>query len=299
MFDLTAYLHARRRAIESVLNSVLPLETEPPQTLHRAMRYAVLEGGKRLRPILCMAAAEAVGGRTEAAALPGAAVEMLHAYTLIHDDLPCMDDDSERRGRPSCHIAFGEANAVLAGNALQSLAFEVLAGAIVERGCKAVRLVRELAAAAGARGVVGGQAVDIEAAQAEHAPAADTLDFIHRRKTAALFRAALRIGAIAAGAAESVIEKLGLYGENLGLAFQIIDDLLDEGTDTGREQPCRSKGLWSGHGSLSCLSLITPVEARQRAMELIESARAALASLTPSGSAPLHSIAEFVLSRRS
>ena len=217
----------RRRQVDSWLGLWLPPSETRPSVLHRAMRHSVLAGGKRLRPILALATAEALGGSPGTAARSACAIELFHTYTLVHDDLPCMDDDDLRRGVPTCHVVFGEANALLAGDALLTLAFEWLAG-----GPNAAACVLELATCGGSQGVVGGQVEDLAA---EGKPAdADTLAYIHSGKTARLLRAALRIGGLCGGASPDELERLGRFGDHLGLAFQIVDDILDE-TSTNAE----------------------------------------------------------------
>lgn len=243
MKNLQTYLKQQTDAVNQALDRLLPLETEQPEKLHRAMRYSLFAGGKRLRPALCIAACEACGG-VAAMALPAAcALELLHTYTLIHDDLPAMDDDMLRRGRPTCHIQFDEATAILAGDALLTLAFEVLASQP-----HAGPLALELARAAGSRGVIGGQAEDIDAEGRR--PEAALVEYIHRNKTAALIRAACVMGGICAGADASALASLRNYGEAAGLAFQLADDLLDEsatieelGKDIGSDQ-ARGKMTW-------------------------------------------------------
>jgi geranylgeranyl pyrophosphate synthase len=219
------YWKGLKEAAEAELQALLPPETERPQRLHRAMRASVFAGGKRIRPLLCLACGGAVGGPPEAARRPAAALELFHTYTLIHDDLPAMDDDDLRRGRPSCHRAFDEATAILAGDALQALAFEALASADAAR-CDPARLVAVLARAAGSRGVCAGQAEDLAAEGAT--PSIDAVDFIHRHKTADLIEAACRIGALAGGGAEETVRAFAAFGRDLGLAYQIVDDILDE-----------------------------------------------------------------------
>jgi geranylgeranyl diphosphate synthase type II len=191
------------------------------------MRYAVLGGGKRLRPALCLAACEACGADPESVAGPAAAIEMIHTYSLVHDDLPAMDDDALRRGRPTLHVAFGEAEAVLAGDALLTLAFEILARepAGPERAERRAEAIAVVAAAAGAAGMVGGQMADLEAERAEVGPAG--LDWIHAHKTGALLAASVELGAIHAGASADARAALVAFGRNLGMAFQIVDDILD------------------------------------------------------------------------
>jgi geranylgeranyl diphosphate synthase, type II len=275
MFKLSDYLDARRAMIELALGDALPKETTAPLRLHEAMRYSVLSGGKRLRPILAIAAAECVGADAVAVVLPAIAVELLHTYTLIHDDLPCMDDDDERRGKPTSHKVFGEANAILAGDALQALAFELAAQAPAAPD----RVVIELAQAAGSLGVVGGQVADIAAGDFM---TLDELEFIHQHKTADLFRAAIRMGAIAGGTSETQLADLTTYGANLGLAFQIIDDILD--TDDLEDDSC------------SCIGLYGIEEARRRAKSLTDGATEALKSFGDVA-LPLAAIARHMLER--
>jgi len=219
-------LEEGQRLSDAALDRLIPLETQHPVSIHKAMRHSVFAGGKRLRPILCMEA-----GRMVAGSLPkgiedlGAALEMLHTYSLIHDDLPALDNDDLRRGRPTCHKAFGEATAILAGDALQTQAYEVLA----RLKCPAesrVRIIEEVARGTGTiDGMIGGQVVDLEA---EHTrPTAEMLEYIHRSKTAALITASLVSGGLYAGADVSEVEKLQAFGLAIGLAFQIVDDVLD------------------------------------------------------------------------
>ncbi len=249
MTDLQNYLPQQTAAVNQALEVLLPSSEERPAKLHEAMRYSVFAGGKRLRPILCVASCEACGGTVEQAMPAACALELLHTYTLIHDDLPAMDDDTLRRGRPTCHIAFGEATAILAGDALLTLAFEVLAG-VPNIGSS---LALELARATGSRGVIGGQMEDIDAEG--KTPDANLVEYIHRNKTAALIRASCVMGGICAGADVQTLEKLAVCGENTGLAFQIIDDLLDEsstveqlGKDIGSDK-ARGKMTWPAvHG---------------------------------------------------
>lgn len=227
MFDLATYLEQSAGMVNRALDERMPPAEERPAALHAAMRYSVMAGGKRLRPILCLAAAEAVGGRAADALMPALALEVLHTYTLIHDDLPCMDDDDLRRGRPTLHKAYDEATALLAGDALLTLAFEWTAMAH-----PAPVLVRELAVAAGSRGVIAGQVEDLAAEGGE--PDAALVSYVHSRKTGALIRCAVRMGAICAGAAESDLGILSGYGDKIGTAFQIADDILNA-TSTPKE----------------------------------------------------------------
>jgi geranylgeranyl diphosphate synthase type II len=239
--DLAAYLAARRQLVEGALLASLPPDDALPGPLHAAMRYSLFAGSKRLRPVLVIAAAEALGGNADAVLPTACAVELIHTYSLIHDDLPSMDDAATRRGRPTCHVAFGEALAVLAGDALHALAFELLAGSVRTAGpARTIQVIQEIAAAIGTRGMVGGQVLDL---LAEGRPALSGLDpwpsspregvqMIHRWKTGALIRASVRAGGILVGAGPGQLQDLTAYGEHLGIAFQIVDDVLDETGDS-------------------------------------------------------------------
>lgn len=221
VLPLSRYLASCIQRIDAALDRLLPPESEPPQTIHRAMRYSVFAGGKRIRPVLCLEAARAVaGGDVEGIEEVACSLELIHTYSLIHDDLPALDNDDLRRGRPTSHKVFGEATAILAGDALLTFAFEVLSRAA------SARLVAELAHAAGTRGgMIAGQVHDIEGES--QPPSAELLDRIHRAKTGALLRCSLRLGALHAGAGAGQLEALSRFGEHIGLAFQIVDDILD------------------------------------------------------------------------
>lgn len=242
--SLAEYIAGRGRLVDRTLGALLPPATARPRTVHAAMRYSVFAGGKRLRPVLCLAAAEACGG-TPSAALPAAcAVECIHTYSLIHDDLPCMDDDDLRRGKPTNHKVFGEAVAVLAGDALLTLAFGILAGAAPNRRYPVAAMVAELAAAAGSRQLVGGQVADLEAEGRE--VALGDVRFIHGAKTAALVAASLRLGAMSAAATPAKLAALTRFGRALGLAFQIIDDILDVTAPAAKLGKSAGKDLAAG-----------------------------------------------------
>ena len=223
-----ARLLGYRNRVDAMLERVLPPAEHPPQRLHEAMRYAVLNGGKRIRPILVIATADALRASGRDLEHPACAVELIHAYSLVHDDLPSMDDDDLRRGAPTCHRAFGEATALLAGDALQTLAFEVLAtSSAPARG----DFVRVLAQAIGSRGMAGGQAVDLESVG--RTLTLEQLEGMHLRKTGALIRASVRLGALGAGVQEEdLLGSLDEYARCIGLAFQIRDDVLDVESDT-------------------------------------------------------------------
>ncbi len=294
MFDLQAYLATRRNRVDAALESRLPADATRPAVLHQAMRYSVMAGGKRLRPILCMAACEAMGGSAESALLPGLAAEILHTYTLIHDDLPCMDDDDLRRGKPTCHVAFGEANALLAGDALLTLAFEWLAEAVTPAPYAPAQLALELARAAGSQGVIGGQVEDLAA---EGRPAdAGLLDYIHRHKTAALLRAVVRMGGMCGGATPAQLDALTRYGDASGLAFQIADDILNA-TSTA-EQLGKPVGSDQDRRKLTYVAVHGLDPSRARADTLIREAIAAIAPL-PGDTAPLRALAEHTVRRTS
>ncbi len=225
---LPAALIERCARCEDVLERLLPPTHQPPQALHQAMRHAVLGSGKRLRPMLVYAAGEALGAPPAPLDAAAAAVEIIHAYSLVHDDLPAMDDDDLRRGRPTCHVVYGEAMAILAGDALQALAFEILAGdpALDVEAATRVEMLRVLGAACGSHGMAGGQAFDL-AAVGQHLDAAE-LERMHVHKTGALIRASVRLGALAARCRDAdTLDALERYGHALGLAFQIRDDILD------------------------------------------------------------------------
>jgi geranylgeranyl diphosphate synthase type II len=294
--DLKAYLDARRATVDAALDRVLPPETAEPVTIHRAMRYSVLAPGKRLRPILVIAGAEAVGGRADAVLDTACALELIHAYSLIHDDLPAMDDDDYRRGRLTSHKVFGEAMAILAGDALLTLAFRLVAtnAGRVAPPALVGSIVAEVADAAGTDGMVGGQVVDIESEGKAISPS--MLDYIHLHKTAALIRAALRVGARLAGARAEDAEAISRAGQSLGLAFQIVDDILDvEGSlaELGKSAGSDERKQKATYPSLHGLPA-----SKQRARELIEETKRWLSPLGPTAD-PIRALADFVFERRS
>lgn len=222
---LAQYLAVQQSLVDRTLDHWVPAETVPPQTIHKAMRYSLFAGGKRIRPVLCIAAAEAVSDSPVGVESVAITLELIHTYSLIHDDLPALDNDDLRRGMPTCHKVFGEAMAILAGDALLTLAFEVLSR-IPTTAERRAALVRELATASGTMGgMIGGQVHDLEGEGVR--PTAELLESIHRAKTGALLRASLRMGAIFAGADEEQLSALSSFGEHAGLAFQIVDDVLD------------------------------------------------------------------------
>ena len=222
---LAQFLEEQRLLVDRELERILPAAGEYPPSIHQAMRHSVFAGGKRLRPILCLEGGRLFRGDERSLLRLGCALELIHTYSLIHDDLPALDNDDLRRGKPTCHKAFGEATAILAGDALLTLAFETITGggSPAERR---LRIVHELAHAIGTRGgMVGGQVVDLEAAG--HTATAAMVEYIHSAKTGAFIRAAVRSGALDAGAGEEDLSRVSVYGEKIGLAFQIADDILD------------------------------------------------------------------------
>jgi geranylgeranyl diphosphate synthase, type II len=294
--DLQAYLDAHRAVVDAALDRVLPPETAEPVTIHRAMRYSVLAPGKRLRPILVIAGAEAVGGRADAVLDTACALELIHAYSLIHDDLPAMDDDDYRRGRLTSHKVFGEAMAILAGDALLTLAFRLAAtnAARVAPPALVGAVVVEIADAAGTGGMVGGQVVDIESEGKSISP--EMLDYIHLHKTAALIRASLRVGALLAGGPAEHVEAISRAGRALGLAFQIVDDILD--VEGSLAQLGKSAGSDERKQKATYPSLHGLPASKQRARELIEETKRLLIPLGSSAE-PICALADFVFERRS
>ncbi len=291
-------LDTLRLAVEQALAAALPEETAWPATIHRAARYSLAAGGKRIRPVLVLAAGEAVGGAREELLPFACAVEMIHTYSLIHDDLPAMDNDDLRRGKPTSHKVFGEAIAILAGDALLTRAFELLAE--VPEGWDAARLVRRqratavLARACGTTGLIGGQVADLES-EGRAIGAAD-LERLHRAKTGALLSACVGGGAILGGAGEADLERLTRYASAIGLAFQVVDDVLDAtetaeklGKTPGKDQAAQKSTYVSVHGL---------ERARAMAVELREQALAAVAPLGASGTL-LAAIARLIVDRRS
>jgi geranylgeranyl diphosphate synthase type II len=282
------------RTVDRMLNLWLPKESAKPVTIHRAMRYSIFAGGKRMRPVLCLAAARACDIRRAAEALPAAcAVECVHTYSLIHDDLPCMDDDDMRRGRPTSHKVFGEGIAVLAGDALLTVAFEILARIKPTARYSAGDFVTELARAAGSRFLVGGQVADLEGEKKK--PTSAELRFIHRGKTAAMVIASLKLGAMAADAAPRVLGILEDFGDHLGLAFQVIDDILD--VTQSSEQLGKSAGKDAAAGKITYPALIGLKASQKEAARLTKKA---LSSLSPLGERAdaLRALAEKLLARQ-
>lgn len=269
---LNDYLVARRDYFDEALAAYLPLPGRCSDELLAAMQYSLYAGGKRLRPILAFAAAEACGGCKEETMPVAAALEMVHTYSLVHDDLPAMDDDDLRRGKPACHKVFGDGMAILAGDALLTHAFTVLSGMTAGAEMR-VALVAELAAAAGPVGMVGGQALDIRISRAD----SEQLGCIHQAKTGALFCAALKMGAMLAGAEGETLASIGAYGDSLGLAYQIVDDILDETATL--ESLGKLPGSDRRKDKVSFLSVYGLEESRKMAALETEKAQAAVCGL--------------------
>lgn len=289
MLDLSAYLADGSRWIEEALDRLVPSADTRPAPLHAAMRHSLFAGGKRLRPILCAASAEACGAMRDAALFPAAAIECLHTYTLIHDDLPCMDDDDLRRGAPTCHKVYGEAIALLAGDALQAFAFELAARSPVH----AIDIVRELAAASSSIGVVGGQVEDM---LGEHLPPdEERLRYIQQHKTGDLIVCACRMGALAANASPAALEAATDYARAIGEAFQIADDLLNA-TATA-EQLGKAVGTDVAREKTTALSVYGMKGAKKRLLELTDAALQALPGF-PGDTAPLAALARHIASRK-
>ncbi len=289
------YLEEQRAAVEAELERVLPCTEEYPPSIHEAMRYSVFAGGKRLRALLCLEAGRLFGGKEERLLRVGCALELIHTYSLIHDDLPALDNDDLRRGKPTLHRKFSEATAILAGDALLTLAFEVLASPGLAAADRQLRVIHELAQAIGTRaGMVGGQVIDLEAMGAPIDAA--RLEYIHSAKTGAFIRAATRSGAICAGAGESDLTRVTIYGDKIGLAFQIADDLLDV---LGSEEALGKAVHKDDRQKKATYPALYGVEESQRlAAELSRSACAALESYGDSAQR-LREIADYLVTRTS
>ncbi len=286
MVDFSTWLSAQKERVAAALDRLLPRADEPPATLHAAMRHSMFAGGKRLRPILLLAACEACGGDAERALPAACAVECIHTYSLIHDDLPCMDDDDFRRGHPTCHKVYGEAVAVLAGDALQPLAFELL----LQSGGTA--LVQELATAAGSRFLIAGQVRDLEGEGRQIT--FDELRTTHEGKTAALLTCCFRLGAMIAGASAEHLAALTTFGHALGLAFQVVDDILD--CTQSSEKLGKTAGKDAAAGKSTYVSILGLEAARAEATRLTAEAHAALIPLGDNA-ARLREIADHLLAR--
>jgi geranylgeranyl diphosphate synthase type II len=292
--NLSEYLKRRQARVDRLLERCIPAALKPEQ-LMQAMRYSLFSGGKRIRPILAMAATEAVGGPVTAVLPFACALELIHTYSLIHDDLPAMDDDEMRRGKPANHIVFGEALAILAGDALLTDAFRIMAEAATRSGPqqgRALQALQEIAGAAGSRGMVGGQAADMAAENT--VPDLPTVEFIHVRKTGALIRAAVRAGALLGDARPEQLRRLTRYGEIIGLAFQLADDILD--AEGSRELTGKNSGRDQERNKATFPAVMGLAETKERAQELLADALYELRGFGPAAE-PLREIARFIVAR--
>ena len=292
--EFQAWMGGVQARMETVLARVLPAAAIAPARLHEAMRYATLEGGKRVRPLLAFAAGEVSGASPERLELAAAAVELVHAYSLVHDDLPCMDDDVLRRGKQTVHVEYDEATALLVGDALQSLAFQLISeNKIADDPRRQLEMVKTLALAAGSRGMAGGQQIDLEATgKTLDLP---ELEFMHIRKTGALIRAAVLLGVACGSNAEPQKQKLDKYAKAIGLAFQVVDDVLDYDASTATLG--KTAGKDSKQGKPTYVSAMGVAGARRLAEELRAEAHAALAGI----GAParrLGELADFIVLRK-
>jgi geranylgeranyl diphosphate synthase type II len=290
---LSSFFEEDRVAVDAALDRLLPTETAPPSSIHAAMRYSVFAGGKRMRPILCLETARIFAGDVTPALHPACAIEFIHTYSLIHDDLPALDNDDLRRGKPTCHKKFGEAIAILAGDALLTLAFESI-GATPVSAERRVSMLTEIAASAGTiNGMVGGQVADLEAEGKRVEP--QMLEYIHRSKTAALIRAAITAGALCAGASPNDVARLRRFGETIGSAFQVTDDILDV------EESSAALGKTAGKDIAQQKATYPSVFGLQRSHAIAkELATNAIAELAPYAdrAARLREIAEYLVLRR-
>ncbi|GAB6094125.1 (2E,6E)-farnesyl diphosphate synthase [Desulfatiferula olefinivorans] len=295
MFDLTSYLTSRRDLVEKKLDALLSLPSSGSGQLLSAMRYSLLSGGKRLRPILCFAAAEALGGTPYQCMTTACAIEMIHTYSLIHDDLPAMDNDDLRRGRPTCHRAYNEATAILAGDALLTLAFHVLASPVhwdSEDPLKNLEVIRLVSHAAGQQGMIEGQMIDMESEGANLSLYA--LEQLHRLKTGAMINVSIRCGALLSGADASQLESLDRYAAHIGLAFQVTDDILNVTGDV--KVMGKATGTDDKLNKATYPSLLGLEQAGEFARELVEKALSELESFDGKAE-PLRAVATYIIER--
>ena len=290
--NLKAYLKSRQKKIDRALDRYLPKENTRPSTIHKAMRYSLFAGGKRLRPILCLAAAEACGGKIDNALPLACALECIHTYSLVHDDLPSMDNDDFRRGRPTCHKVFGDAIAVLAGDALLTIAFEIVSRAKFSSRYNLSILLREIAVAAGSRKLIAGQVADLEA-EGRNIDMSG-LRYIHENKTAAILTTSVRLGATSADATAKQLDAITKFGRALGLAFQIIDDILDVTQTT--EKLGKSAGKDAAAKKATYPAVIGLEKSRREAKRLTRRAHNALSIFGEKANA-LHALANYLLER--
>ena len=290
---LPPFFEEDRLAVDAALERMLPAQTAPPSSVHTAMRYSVFAGGKRIRPILCLETARIFTSDVTPALHPACALEFIHTYSLIHDDLPALDNDDLRRGKPTCHKKFGEALAILAGDALLTLAFETISATLVPSE-RCVSILSEVASAAGTiNGMVGGQVADVEAEGKRVDP--QTLEYIHRSKTAALIRASITAGALCAGAGPEDVARLRRFGETIGWAFQVTDDILDV------EESSAALGKTAGKDMAQQKATYPSVFGLERSHEIAKDlATKAIAELIPYAerASRLREIAEFLVLRR-
>src|SRR6184192_1061241 len=291
--QLRSYLAARQKKIDQALDRYLPKENTRPATIHKAMRYSLFAGGKRLRPILCLAAAEACGGKIDNALPLACAMECIHTYSLVHDDLPSMDNDDFRRGRPTCHKVFGDGIAVLAGDALLTIAFEIVSNAKAASRYDISILLREIAVAAGSQKLIAGQVADLEAEGKR--VKRDQLRFIHENKTAAMLKSSVRLGAMSANADAKRLSAMTQFGERLGLAFQVIDDILDV-TQTS-EILGKSAGKDVAAKKATYPAVIGLEKSRAEARRLTREAQNALSIFSNRNAEALHALANYLLER--
>ncbi|KAM0937710.1 putative transferase [Dioscorea sansibarensis] len=299
-FDFKGYMLSKAATVNRALDLAVPLAD--PHRIHEAMRYSLLAGGKRVRPILCIASCELVGGCEAVSIPPALAVEMIHTMSLIHDDLPCMDDDDLRRGKPTCHRAFGEAIAVLAGDALLSLAFHILSNPNSYPSnpspppSSILRSISELALCVGSEGLVAGQVVDIESTGLSESVPIDRLEYIHLHKTAALLEASVVLGAIIGGGSDSQVEKLRRYARCVGLLFQVVDDILDVTKSSQELGKTAGKDLVSDKTTYP--KLIGLEKSREFAEELNHEAKQQLEEFDSEKAAPLMHLANYIAYRQ-
>jgi geranylgeranyl diphosphate synthase type II len=290
--DLACYLSEHTQLVDRQLDRYLPRASAKPATIHRAMRYSLFAGGKRMRPVLTLAAAEACGGKADRALPAACAMECIHTYSLIHDDLPCMDDDDLRRGRPTNHKVFGEGVAVLAGDALLTIAFEILAQSPPAPRYSIAAQIQELATASGSKWLIGGQVADLEGEGRKLSGA--ELRYIHRCKTAALLTASIRLGAMSANATPEKLKALTDFGQALGLAFQVIDDILDVTQTTERLGKTAGKDLRAIKATYPAIHGVE--KSRVEARKLTAAAHRALAPFGAKANR-LREIADYLLAR--
>ncbi|KUO50547.1 MAG: hypothetical protein APF76_07825 [Desulfitibacter sp. BRH_c19] len=293
-FDLKTYLHKQQELVNQNLQKFLPLKGDYPKEIIEAMRYSIFAGGKRLRPILTIGACETAGGIVQDAIKAACAMECIHTYSLIHDDLPAMDDDDFRRGMPTCHKVYGEAIAILAGDALLTYAFELLADANYNNKTL-LKIIKEISIAAGPKGMIAGQVADMLSENGQKEKSTDLLDYIHKNKTGALFKASIKSGALIAGANDVELAAFDSYAHHFGLAFQIVDDILDiEGTASELGKPVGSD---EKNQKLTYPLLYGLEKSKEMALENVNSAVNSL-NIFGNKALPLIFLAQYILTRK-